>query len=79
MTVNIQVGDRVEVHLNSTYWESAGWYPGTLTRADPYSRHLYFYWVELDLEVQIAQGGSTRIVSVLNPKHIRKISPAQEV
>ncbi len=67
---HIQVGDRVRVFLDSKPWKSAGWIPGTVIRIDPYSEHRSFYWVELDLDVERAQGGKTNLVSVLNPKNI---------
>ncbi len=68
----IGVGDRVEVFLDSKFWKSEGWFAGTVVRIDPYSRHRQFYWVELDLEVEALLGGKTQLVSVLNPKHMRK-------
>jgi hypothetical protein len=66
----LQTGDRVQVFLDSTFWESEGWFQGTVVRIDPYSAHRSFHWVELDLEVHPRQGGATRLVSVLNPRHI---------
>ncbi len=69
----IQPGDRVEIFLDSAFWKSEGWFEGTVLRIDPYSEHRVFYWVELDVNVQAQQGGSTSLVSVLNPKNIRKI------
>ncbi len=69
----IQVGERVKIYLDSAFWKSAGWYEGTVLRIDPYSQHRSFYWVELDLEVQLIQGGRTNLVSVLNPRNILKI------
>jgi hypothetical protein len=68
----IQIGERVRVYLDSKFWKSEGWFEGTVVRIDPYSRHRQFYWVELDLEVEAAQGGQTRLVSVFNPKNIQK-------
>ena len=73
MTQNIHVGDRVKVHLDSEFWRNAGWFEGTVVRIDPYSKHRSFYWVELDVEAQAALGGSTRLISILNPKKIQKI------
>jgi hypothetical protein len=67
-----RIGDRVRVHLESTSWQDAGWFEGTVIRIDPYSSHRHFYWVELDVEVRPAQGGKTRLISVLNPKHIAR-------
>ena len=49
-------------------------YSGTVVRIDPYSHHRQFYWVELDLDVEAMQGGRTRLVSVFNPKNIKKNS-----
>ncbi len=72
MPDNIGVGDRVKIFLDSTFWESEGWFEGTVVRIDPYSEHRSFYWVELDIEVRAAQGGQTRLVSVLNPARITK-------
>jgi len=73
MSADILIGDRVEVYLDSKFWESEGWFPGIISRIDPYSNHRNFYWVELDLEVRAAQGGMTHLISVFNPKNIRKI------
>ena len=70
-------GTRVRVYLDSKFWRSSGWFEGTLVRVDPYSEHRSFHWVELDVEVQAAAGGRTRLVSVLNPKHIQGISEGQ--
>jgi len=74
MTEVFHSGDRVSVFLDSNFWESEGWFDGTLVRIDPYSEHRSFYWVELDIPVQSAQGGLTGLVSVFNPKNIRKIN-----
>ena len=68
----IQIGDRVRILLDSTFWKSKGWIDGTVVRIDPYSDHRSFYWVELDTAVQSSQGGETRLVSVLNPSRIVK-------
>jgi hypothetical protein len=72
MTDDIQVGDRVKIFLDSTFWKSEGWFEGTVVRIDPYSSHRSFYWVELDTEVQSASGGRTNLVSVLNPARIAR-------
>ena len=69
----IHVGSRVKIYLESSYWKSEGWVEGRVVRIDPYSDYRSFYWVELDAEVQAAQGGQTRLVSVLNPARIVKI------
>jgi hypothetical protein len=69
----IGVGDRAKIYLDSEFWRSAGWFEGTVVRVDPYSAHRSFCWVELDVEVEAAQGGRTRLVSILNPRHIAKL------
>lgn len=69
----LAVGDRVKVRLDGPFWRGAAWHEGTIRRIDPYSAHRSFYWVELDLEVESAQGGRTNLVSVLNPKHIVRL------
>ena len=71
MSETIQVGDRVKIFLDSKFWKSEGWFEGTVTRIDPYSKHRQFYWVELDLEVEALQGGKSNLVSVFNPKNIQ--------
>ena len=74
MTSNdFHIGDRVKIFLDSKYWQSEGWFDGTLIRIDPYSEHRNFYWVELDVEVLPLQGGKTGIISVLNPKNIVRL------
>ncbi len=73
MIEEYHIGDRVQVHLDSAYWKSRGWFEGTIRRIDPYSQHRSFYWVELDQEIELAQGGRTRLISVFNPKGLRKI------
>ena len=70
MPDDIQVEERVSVRLDSAAWKSRGWFEGTVVRIDPYSAHRRFYWVELDQEVEVISGGSTRLVSVLNVKNI---------
>lgn len=72
MTEGIQVGDRVQVFLDSKFWKSEGWFEGTVVRIDPYSAHRRFYWVEMDENVKALSGGATSLVSVLNPKNIKK-------
>ncbi len=69
----LAVGDRVKILLKGPFWQSAGWYEGTIRRVDPYSGHRSFYWVELDVEVESTQGGRTNMVSVLNPDHIVRL------
>lgn len=72
MPDEFQPGDRVRVFLDSAFWWSEGWFEGSVVRIDRYSEHRSFYWVELDLEVEAAAGGRTRLVSVLNPARIVK-------
>ena len=69
----IRVGDRVKVFLGSNFWQSEGWFAGTVQRIDPYSEHRSFYWVELDEVVFANLGTETKFISVLNPKNIQKI------
>lgn len=71
MEGTLRVGDRVKVCLDPKFWRSEGWFEGTVVRIDPYSQHRSFYWVELDVAIQTGQGGSTNLVSVLNPKNIK--------
>ena len=80
MPEDIRIGDRVQVFLDSKFWNSEGvavapwrhWFAGTVVRIDPYSQHRSFYWVELDDDAQALPGGGTKLISVLNPKNIRK-------
>ncbi len=67
------VGDRVEVFLEAVFWSSQGWFPGVIRRIDPYTEHRSFIWVELDIEAQDAQGGKSSLISVLNPRNLRKL------
>lgn len=76
MIESIQIGDRVKVFLDSKFWKSEGWFEGRVVRIDPYSEHRSFHWVELDEDVMANLGSGTRLVSVLNPKNIQKISEA---
>jgi hypothetical protein len=69
----IHLGDRVQILLDSETWRSEGWFEGTVVRIDPYSEHRSFYWVQLDEEVEAALGKGVRLISVLNPKNIRKL------
>jgi len=73
MADEIQIGDRVQVFLNAKNWGRDDWFSGTVVRIDPYSGHRSFYWVELDAEAQTALGGGISLISVFNPKNIRKI------
>jgi hypothetical protein len=69
----IGIGDRVQVFLDSKTWKSDGWFNGTVIRIDPYTQHRSFYWVELDEESTAILGTSAQLISVLNPKNIRKL------
>ena len=69
----IRIGDRVQILLDSKSWRSEGWFHGTVVRIDPYSQHRSFYWVELDEEAEAILGKSVKLISVLNPKNIRKL------
>jgi hypothetical protein len=73
MEVEFKIGDRVQVFLDSKFWKSEGWFAGTIIRIDPYSQHRSFYWVELDDDVEGLLGKGTKLISVLNPKNIKKI------
>jgi hypothetical protein len=70
---DIQIGDRVKVFLDSDFWQSDGWFEGTVIRIDPYSAHRSFYWVELDETILATFPRATRLISVFNPKNIQKI------
>jgi hypothetical protein len=72
MSETFQVGDRVEIFLNSEVWGSEGWFNGTIVRIDPYTEHRSFYWVQLDQDSAASLGKGTKLISVLNPKNIRK-------
>lgn len=67
-----QIGDRVQILLDSKTWRSEGWFDGTVVRIDPYSEHRSFYWVELDEEAEAILGKEVKLISVLNPKNIRR-------
>ena len=72
MEDEIQIGDRVQILLDARTWGSDGWFDGKVVRIDPYTKHRSFYWVELDDDSAALLGKSTRLISVLNPKNIRK-------
>ena len=72
MAEEIKIGDRVQILLNSEVWGSEGWFEGLVVRIDPYSNHRSFYWVELDDEIQPTLGRRAKLISVLNPRNIRK-------
>ena len=61
MADEIKVNDRVEVFFKNL----DAWLAGVVIRIDPYSAHRSFIWVRLD--------ENDRMISVLNPKNIRKI------
>ena len=69
----IRVGDRVQILLDSKSWRSEGWFDGTVVSIDPYSEHRSFYWVELDEEAEAVLGKGVKLISVLNPKNIRRL------
>ena len=73
MADEIRIGDRVQVFFNARNWGRDEWFDGTVVRIDPYSQHRSFYWVELDAEAQAALGGRMNLISVFNPKNIRRI------
>lgn len=73
MADEFKIGDRVQVFLDSKFWKSEGWFAGTVIRIDPYSQHRSFCWVELDDDVEAHLGKATKLISVLNPKNIKKI------
>ena len=80
MADKIEIGDRVQVFLRSDFWKSDGvdaapgrqWFDGVVVRIDPYTAHRSFIWVELDEEAESTRGRG-RLISVLNPKNIRKV------
>jgi len=74
MDGSIRIGDRVQIFLDSKTWRSEGWFDGRVVRIDPYSQHRSFYWVELDEDARSMLGGRVNLISVLNPKNIRKVS-----
>ena len=72
MTDEIKIGDRVQIFLDAKTWGSDGWFEGRVVSIDPYTRHRSFYWVELDDDSAALIGKGTRLISVLNPRNIRK-------
>ena len=76
MDGTINVGDRVQIFLDAKRWGVEGWYEGIVVRIDPYSEHRSFHWVELDDESTAALGNGAKLISVLNPKNIRKLPGA---
>jgi len=69
---SLEIGKRVQVYLTPGRWRKAGWRDGTIIRIDPYSAHRSFHWVELDVAAEPVGGGSIALISILNPRHIRK-------
>jgi hypothetical protein len=69
----IRVGDRVQIFLDGKKWGVEGWYEGTVVRIDPYSEHRSFHWVELDPDSVATLGRGIKMISVLNPKNIRRL------
>jgi hypothetical protein len=69
---SIQIGDRVQIFLNAKTFGDEGWFSGTVVRIEPYSSHRSFHWVELDAESQALTGLGKQLISVFNPKNIRK-------
>ena len=73
MSEPIRVGERVQIFLDGKKWGVEGWYEGTVVRIDPYSEHRSFHWVELDADAAAVLGKGIKLISVLNPKNIRKV------
>ena len=72
MVDEIRVGDRVQVYLDERNWGEGDWFEGTVARIEPYSEHRSFYWVQLDEAAQARLGTGMKLISVLNPKNIRR-------
>ena len=72
MSEPLQTGDRVRIYLDSKFGLNEGWYPGRITRIDPYSGHRSFYWVTLDEDAQALLG--VKQISVFNPKNIERLT-----
>ena len=68
----INLGDRVQIFLDAKVWGNEGWFTGKVVRIDPYTKHRSFYWVELDEASAAILGKGSRLISVLNPRNIRK-------
>lgn len=71
MSAEIQINDRVRVHLGEKFGDKAGWYEGVVVRIDPYSEHRSFYWVQFDADAQSQLG--MKQISVFNINNIQKI------
>ncbi|MDQ2693104.1 MAG: hypothetical protein M3Y68_13785 [Chloroflexota bacterium] len=78
MAAEFQIGDRVQVFLNTSVWGSDGWFDGTIVRIDPYSEHRSFYWVQLDEKAAAILSRGPGLISVLNPKNIRRLAQDSE-
>ena len=72
MAEELKIGDRVQIFLDAKVWGTEGWFDGKIVRIDPYTKHRSFYWVELDAESTTLLGKGTSLISVLNPRNIRK-------
>lgn len=72
MTGEIKIGDRVQIFLDPKVWGQEGWFDGAVVRIDPYTQHRSFYWVKLSDEAAALLGRGGGLISVLNPKNIRK-------
>ena len=72
MAEEIKIGDQVQIFLDTKVWGSAGWFDGRVVRIDPYTQHRSFYWVQLNDEAAAMLGKGLKLISVLNPKNIRK-------
>ena len=72
MSEVFRVGERVQIFLDAKRWGTEGWFEGIVVRIDPYSEHRSFHWVELDEESAAVLGQGVKLISVLNPRNIRK-------
>jgi hypothetical protein len=72
MSELFQIGDRVQIFLDAKNWGKEGWFGGTVVGIDPYTNHRSFHWVELDEESAAILGKGAKLISVLNPRNIRK-------
>ena len=73
MSEPIRIGDRVQIFLDGKKWGAEGWFEGRVVRIDPYSQHRSFHWVELEPGAAARLGRGVSLISVLNPKNIRKL------
>jgi len=73
MSETIQVGDRVQIFLDGKKWGTEGWFEGIVVRIDPYSEHRSFHWVALDPDAAATLGKGIQLISVFNPKNIRRL------